>query len=188
MKFLVIIILSLIINHDSVPIKIIDGIDKYSDRSENQLTYIIPNIFSGPETLSFLKGSCIVQAYDRYEYTICPFYNITEKRISTSKSSVLGIWKEWDDVELAINTNTINSDTTVSTTNDYTNSTSIKYYHKQIYLDGKVCNNDKDTSKVLLYLDCEYPNKITVLSVEDTSMCDYKIHLGLPISCSLLYT
>ena len=178
----------------SVSIKIIDGIDKYSDRDENQLAFIQPNIFTGPETLLFMKGSCFIQSFDRYEYSICPFYNITEKRISGLKSSLLGIWKEWDieiNQQQNINGNTEDIHNHANMTNHNDNlpliHSELDYYYKQRYNDGKLCSNDKNHSNVILQFECNYPNKITIISVEDTDMCEYKIRLGLPISCSLLY-
>ena len=36
----------------------------------------------------------------RYDYTICPFENVTHKRILGGKPTLLGVWGEWTTLEV----------------------------------------------------------------------------------------
>ena len=74
-------------------VKIVEGVDHPSivvDSSQ----IIPPYPPRGPACLSFVLGTCFTLAKaDRFEYTVCPFHNVTMKRSSISSSSVLlGLW------------------------------------------------------------------------------------------------
>ena len=172
-------------------VKVIDGIDKFSDISENlKLEFVQPAPFKGPVTLSFLQQSCFIKSFDRYEYTLCPFYNITQRRVSTtqSKETLLGVWDDWilplrgdNGYNNNINTNSNNAKTA--------DAKKTKKYYIQKYTEGRSCSDGKSSSHVILYLDCDHSNEdFEIISVEDAAYCDFTIHFGLPISCHLLFS
>jgi hypothetical protein len=72
-------------------IKIVDGVDKKGERGPfTGLSYNEPNGIYGPEGLYFLNGLCFLATADRYEYSVCPFQNITQRRLIGSSNSLLG--------------------------------------------------------------------------------------------------
>ena len=75
-------------------IKIVEGVDHPSIGVVDSSQSIPPYPPLGPACLSFVLGSCFTLAKaDRFEYTVCPFHNVTMKRSSISSSSVLlGLW------------------------------------------------------------------------------------------------
>jgi hypothetical protein len=78
-------------------IKIKEGVDKRSTDKDSAslLDGIEVSAFSGPAALSFLAGQCFEKSFDRYDYKICPFHNITRKRLSATKGELLGVWGSW---------------------------------------------------------------------------------------------
>jgi hypothetical protein len=77
-------------------IKLVDGVDKKGERGPNNgLVFHEPSLLSGPESLFFLNGLCFLATQDRYEYSVCPFQNITQRRIIGSSATLLGVWGEW---------------------------------------------------------------------------------------------
>lgn len=77
-------------------IKLVDGVDKKGERGPNNgLTFHEPSLLSGPESLFFLNGYCFLATQDRYEYTVCPFQNITQRRLIGPSATLLGVWGEW---------------------------------------------------------------------------------------------
>ena len=145
----------------------------YSSRSSfkedihAKFSEVQPFQFYGPPTLGFLDGMCIKHEVGRFEYTICPFQNITNKRVSSHRISLLGRWDGWspfgsDDPTLFYN------------------------YSLMQYGRGDACGGDTKTAT--LVLGCgELYSKVEVVDVdENIGPCDYSIVLGLPIHCSLL--
>jgi hypothetical protein len=73
-------------------IKLVDGVDKKGERGPfTGLSYHEPNGIYGPEGLYFLNGLCFLATADRYEYSVCPFQNITQRRLIGSSYSLLGL-------------------------------------------------------------------------------------------------
>lgn len=65
------------------PGKLTEGIDKFSDDNTDNDIYFPPlDPKIGPDALFLLDDICIQKAFDRFEYTVCPFHNVTSKRIS----------------------------------------------------------------------------------------------------------
>lgn len=183
---------------EAATVKVIDGIDKLADSSDHlKLEFVQPAPFKGPSSLSFLQQSCFIKSFDRYEYTLCPFYNITQRRVSTtqSKQTLLGVWDDW---VLPLRDNYVqhNDHIITASTNSIrdraANSNGIrsaKKYQIQKYSEGRDCSDGKSNSHVILYLDCEHESQeFEILSVEDAAYCDFTMHFSLPISCHLLYS
>lgn len=166
--------------------KIVEGIDKWSTdpvvhtpNTDSSFTMSPSPVdpFSGTINLSFLQGSCFSSTQDRFEYTLCPYQNVTSKRIMGQKTNLLGVWGNWQ------------------ASND--NKPSMMKY-----VDGQPCTDDNmmgGESKEItpgqltvtsVEIVCTYTKPIesvTILSVEETSVCSYHIRLGVPIACSLLW-
>jgi hypothetical protein len=57
---------------------------------------------SGPEALYFLDGLCFKTTAAKYfQVNVCPFHNVTQRRLSGSRETVSGIWGSWDTVPYA---------------------------------------------------------------------------------------
>jgi hypothetical protein len=99
-------------------IKIVDGIDKLYDNTASASTpsygmnhasdieYHRPkNSFNGPENLFFLSKRCFLESFDRWEYQICPFHNITQRRVMShgGPATLLGVWGHWNTDEGKVN-------------------------------------------------------------------------------------
>jgi hypothetical protein len=77
-------------------VRILEGVERSSDKDDTKLDYVTPpNLMSGPKGLNFLKGSCFSEWFDRYEYTVCPFQNVTQRRSLGVKPSLIGLWGQW---------------------------------------------------------------------------------------------
>jgi hypothetical protein len=71
-------------------VKLIDGVEKKGDRSGGGLPYSEPSDFTGPMSLTFLNGLCFNSTIDRYEFVVCPFQNVTQRRLIGSQLTLLG--------------------------------------------------------------------------------------------------
>ncbi len=129
----------------SVEVKIVDGVDKKGERGPSTgLSYSQPDPFSGPEALTVLNGLCFTAAIDRYEYSVCPFQNVTQRRLIGPSSTLLGtslpsekliisgIWGQW-----------------------LTNETS-QNYDTMIFINGQTCGRKGRSVRLSLF--CGYPN------------------------------
>lgn len=74
----------------STPIKVIEGVDHPSNSAQQPIEP--PHSPLGPSALSPFFGSCFTLQKENLEYQLCPFYNITQKRILASTPLKLGTW------------------------------------------------------------------------------------------------
>jgi hypothetical protein len=150
-------------------IRIVDGVDKYAD--SNKLPYIEPVSYHGPDSLAILNGLCFTKAFDRYEYQLCPFQNITSRRLTSlnQRPVLLGVWGHWMVLESLAQP---------------ADGVSIALYDRMKYIDGQICGI---TSKsVTLRLLCETGHDIEISKVEELGSCDFYMELALPFPCSIL--
>ena len=89
-------------NYNWIPAKMTDGIDKLQG---NHFTKEIvfnspPRKAIGPPALMVLNQICINGNFDRFEYTVCPFHNITQKRVTSSQESLIGVFSRWSPYEV----------------------------------------------------------------------------------------
>jgi hypothetical protein len=194
-------------------VRILEGVDKKSDKDENKLEYVEPDPMYGPNSLSFLQGACFMGSFDRYDYTVCPFQNVTQKRTTAMKPTLIGIWGNWKTTSSPIhaqkgqqkvkegrgrNRNTAGASNTPSTTLDAAASTeataavttaaaetgpALVYYNVMEFVGGKNCADGDGSTTV--YLQCEH-SKFEVVSIDSEVTCEYALTLGVPIACSLL--
>lgn len=143
-------------------IKIVEGIDKISSK-EDSLESVVADPISGPESLHFLNGVCFKKLVDRFEYNVCPFQNITQRRITGNYPTILGVWGSW--------------------LHENQQTSQILDYKTMNYVEGKSCGDSKVDTK--LVLDCEHKGDFEITSVDDSTFCTYVIRVGLPLACSL---
>lgn len=189
----------------AVSVRIIEGIDKKSDKDDTKLDYVEPDRISGPPSLYFMKGSCFTGSFDRYEYSVCPFHNITQRRTTALKPQLIGLWGDWKTSPTPLHTQkVVNSETksvssgesnrgfaSIASTTLSTESTQAggaitdyMYFNTMVYPKGKNCGVEGE-SIAYVYLQCEHTD-FEIISVDSESSCKYSLTLGLPISCSLL--
>lgn len=150
-------------------IKIVEGVDRPQDSTVDagQLT-AEPDKVYGPEALRFLQGKCFDGRFDRFDYTVCPFHSIAQRRINGQRATSLGVWGYW-----------VNDDVVIDNGQG-----EALLHNKMKYVDGKSCGSGKITT--VLELRCEYEGDFTLISVKEESFCYYSAVLGMPISCGLL--
>mmetsp|Transcript_8590 Transcript_8590/g.12825 ORF Transcript_8590/g.12825 Transcript_8590/m.12825 type:complete len:198 (-) Transcript_8590:519-1112(-) len=128
----------------AMEVKLVDGTDRKGDRgSSDSLSYSEPKYMVGPEALMFLNGLCFKEVLDRYEYSVCPFQNITQRRLIGTRSTLLGVWGEW---QFPIANET-------SASKDMGGPEDAVVHDTMIYPNGQSCGR-KDRSTVL-HLSCE---------------------------------
>lgn len=175
-------------------VKILEGVDRKSDKDDNSLEYVEPDPICGPTDLYFLKGSCFVGSFDRYEYTICPFHNVTQRRTTAAKPQIIGLWGHWTTTNSPIHLYkgqkgkpspaTIASETnTAAGTVSIPEGQSLAYYNVMEYTHGRNCGQGSGSTTI--YLECAR-SKFEVVSIDSELNCEYALTLGLPIACHLL--
>jgi hypothetical protein len=87
----------------SVPVKVIEGVDGAgvvgSGTNDAGLdpSQAHPDAMHGPEALFPLFGLCFCESADRMEYCVCPFRNVTMRRFTGGKATLLGVFGSWLD-------------------------------------------------------------------------------------------
>lgn len=179
-----------------IPIKILEGIDKLWDTQINSgsgsgvydvnehllVPYVAPSRFTGPESLQVLSNKCFMQSFDRWEYQICPFHNITQKRSMGSRATLLGVWGHWN--KEFVNVTRLDE-------NDQETTRSVRVFNSMEYIEGTACDdqNQKDgprTSATLQLLCGPKYSKIEIMSVDHEKFCEYLVKLAVPMPCELL--
>lgn len=101
---LLIVALSMHMVVQGVPsVKIVEGIEKYSTDTtagtftdSTSLPYVQPDPFTGPSSLYFLTNRCFMTSAERWEFFVCPFHNVTQRRVLGAKLNLLGVWGQWN--------------------------------------------------------------------------------------------
>lgn len=155
-----------------VAIRIVEGIDKKSDLATAD-DYVQPGYPSGPKSLYFLNGMCFDKSVDRFEYSICPFQNVTQKRIGSVRPLLLGVWGHWD----------------MSSSSSQFSST--RNFSTMKYSDGQPCALKEKSATVTLQCleESDYFDQrdFEITDVDDTThSCDYFFTLHIPFPCSIL--
>ena len=184
----------------SVNIRILEGVDRMSTVDDTSIPYVVPAPRSGPESLSFLSGACFTNSFDRYEYTVCPFQNVTQRRNSAVKPVLVGLWGHWRTLQSPLHTEKGEKTKPKSRYGDVSPTTETapvepsaaatvpesdaRYYNIMEFTHGRNCGVDGD-STATIYLQCEHSG-FEVISLDSESTCAYSLTLGLPIACNLL--
>lgn len=86
----------------SVNVKVIEGVDgagvvgsgANSDSGLDPLQSH-PDPMYGPEALFPLAGQCFCEGADRMDYCLCPFRNVTMRRVTGGRATLLGVFGSW---------------------------------------------------------------------------------------------
>jgi hypothetical protein len=117
---------------------------------------------SGPDVfinIHPLKGQCFTRTQHPFEYSICPFLNMTQKTVHNDKEKwVLGIWHRWSF--------------------DESNNGA---YHRMNFENGSDCNGTPRRGEVEIVCGQE---EYILQDVSETSTCNYLYKLGIPLPCS----
>lgn len=162
-------------------VKITDGVDfklndgGFSDTDTDSVAD--PDPVYGPESLYFLNGHCFSKTSGRFDYTICPFQNVTQRRsIGQRGSTLIGVWGDW--------LTTINSTFHPIHGEDF----QLRHYNAMRFVDGKNCGDGRQHYSSVLNFKCDYEKEdFDVLGVEEdeSNSCNFVITLGVPLACSL---
>ena len=170
-------------------IKIVDGVDTIASTIESITSAAIteeddiafPDPVYGPEELYFLNGRCFDATVDRFDYSICPFQNITQRRsIGQRGRTLIGVWGYW----LPPSSNS----SIVSSVPGTLRSEPIAEYTSMRFIDGKSCREGRQRFSADVQLRCDHSDEhFQVLSVEEDeeNSCRINILLGIPLPCSL---
>ncbi|XP_064402305.1 N-acetylglucosamine-1-phosphotransferase subunit gamma-like [Halichondria panicea] len=146
---------------ENVKIKIVEPpssthFQSFSNSAKKLSLRIDPAPLSGPDHFQKLNGECFKGKEKGYEYTVCPFQNVTQKEERSSWNSfhgVLGVWHEW----------IIENDTLIG-------------MHFTV---GERCGLSDRESKVML--NCSTRTKLH--SMSEPSTCVYTIWMDTPLAC-----
>jgi hypothetical protein len=119
-----------------------------------------PRPMTGELALQTLYGRCFPFKERNYEYSFCPFHNITQKDVSAAWGAfygVLGVWDDWQD----------NGGQATPTS--------------QLYSDGTECGFKRRLARVHISCGGSEPR---VLSVSEPSTCEYTFQFECPEACS----
>jgi hypothetical protein len=196
-------------------VRILEGVDKKSDKDDNKLEYVEPDPMYGPSSLSFLQGACFLGSFDRYDYSVCPFQNVTQKRTTAMKPTLIGIWGNWKTtsspvhaqkgqqkvkegrgrnrnsaaVAAASSTPSAAADATPSTETSATVTPAAETGPAYVYYNVMEFVGGRNCAdgdgSTTVYLQCEH-SKFEIVSMDSEVTCEYALTLGLPIACSLL--
>lgn len=155
---------SIVALNERISIKIAEGVDRVPDRSTSLLAYNVPGPFWGPDILAYLNGQCFMKSVERFEYTFCPFQNVTQKRSTGSRPTLLGIWGEWVIPDL---------------------SNEPLQYTKMTYSKGQACGQAERVTTVEIQCNASQFG-ILENGVTEIAPCRYQMKFGIPISCDLL--
>ena len=120
-----------------------------------------PSALSGPLAIQTLFGRCFMTKERVYEYTFCPFSNVTQRDVSGAWNAffgILGVWDAWLPAEGG------DDDTALT----------------QIYSDGTPCGFKRRLSKV--YFSCADSHRIS--SVSEPATCEYRFNFEAPEVCA----
>jgi hypothetical protein len=182
--------------------KIVGGIDKLSDSqvmssssgnidvNEHLLLPPVPSAnFYGPESLLSLSQNCFLENFDRYEYQICPFHNITQKRVMGSHVTLLGVWGFWNAAKVNITLPTADVSTENENEDHISQVEERMIYNSMEYVEGVACDTAKGgpQTSTTLHLTCGPTyKKFEILEVQNDKYCEYSIKLAVPFPCALL--
>lgn len=159
-------------------IKLIEGIDSNSPsdsfHSADLEDTADPDSLCGPEDLYFLSGSCFSKSIGRFDYSICPFQNITQRRsIGQRSHTLIGVWGSWaPQANISIDSNGYHNEE----------------FTTMRYVDGKSCGDGRHRYSATMTLRCNYEgDRFEVIEIEEdeSNTCLINVIFGVPLPCSL---
>ena len=115
-------------------------------QSQNEDDVVVsrePSIFQGPDVLEPLVGKCFQLMENQYEYSVCPFRNVTQAETHGTRSLyILGIWDRYE----------IKSSTDTVPMLFYDNGTSCGHTTHRKSLVRMTCVDDESSGSILVDL------------------------------------
>lgn len=76
--------------------RVAEGVDSLlTIPAYGEIATVSPSPYSGPSSLAFLKGQCFSATMEKFEYQLCPFHNVTQRRLMAQSWQMLGVWGKW---------------------------------------------------------------------------------------------
>ena len=161
---------------------IVESITSTATMEEDDIAF--PDPIYGPEDLYFLNGRCFETTVGRFDYSICPFQNITQRRsIGQRGSTLIGVWGYW--------LPSLSNSSYIPTVPGNMRDQQLADYTSMRYIDGKSCREGRQRFSADVLLRCDNGGEgFQVLSVEEDegNACRINISLGIPLPCSLFRT
>jgi hypothetical protein len=143
-------------------IKIVDGTDKISGSGHDSgIQYISPDPFTGPEYMASLNGLCFTASADRFEYSVCPFHNITQRRVTGGRPTLLGVWGDWE--------STNNGD-----------------IHRMLFFRGQACGQGTRKATVEVIPNSADDFRVDPDSIDESPACHFNLRFHVPFPSELL--
>ena len=134
-----------------VDVHVKDGVVRDLEESDELNSFDLRNNVIGPESLYFLDGMCFKTLSSKYfEIEVCPFHNVTQRRLSGTKTTLQGIWGNWNYTQ-------INPENTENTENNENNNKeighespeSLVWYSDMLFDRGDKCTGGSERSASL---------------------------------------
>lgn len=152
-------------------VKWAEGTNRQPDRGLSEKNYYLEHkepegLMHGPEALFYLNGMCFETSVDRYLYRVCPFQNVTMRRITASRATLIGHWMEWSDD-----------------------------FRTQQFSMGQSCGGKTRTAAVLMQCLSPHDVRTNAVksfptlptdAVKEEGSCHHSFILELPLACRLL--
>jgi protein kinase C substrate 80K-H len=132
-----------------------------TERKIKEIEEDLARDFGRDDALLSLKGKCFELEHREYSYKICPFADVQQIRKGGSHGTVMGRWKSFGE-------------------QSYSSWGSKQDYSHMIFTDGEHCWGGPHRSTDVHVL-CGAEN--VVVSVEEPSMCTYKMVFETPAAC-----
>ena len=141
-----------------------------------------------------LAGSCWTYTTTAYEYSFCPYSNITQKSLSSTLHVIMGVWDEWIEtgeapvVAGAADATTTSSSAETAETTGTATTTAVGSLPvgsiMQSFTDGTACGSGKRRSTRVLFL-CESTSarESRISDVQEPATCEYTVKFHTPLVC-----
>jgi hypothetical protein len=175
-------------------VRIVEGIDKLSDKDQsnyNMEDNPIPDRISGPESLYFLRGFCFSKSVERFEYSFCPFNNVTQRRIIGQRSTIIGVWGKWITIDVNVNEELLDSkslhpETSSLRSNNASRALSgRRRFSEMVYSDGQGCGESGFFSATARMNCGSGGRQFFISKIEEVTACSFRIEMEIPLPCSL---
>lgn len=167
-------------------IKIVDGApltqtapSAHSTIDASITSALPPFPYVAPSSLYFLSNICLPYSYERFEYVLCPFQNITQRRTIGNHMINLGTWGHWVTEDKRVEGSTTRSFTQI-------NFKDLNKFKLQRYTNGKACGDTENNIESTIEFVCEHPTPkgVEVLGLDD-SFCKFNFKVGINAPCTL---
>lgn len=142
-----------------------------------------------------LAGSCWTYTTTAYEYSFCPYHNVTQKSLSSTLHVIMGVWDEWIETgEAPVVAGVSSAATTTSSSAEAADTGGTAATAAvgslpvgsimQSFTDGTACGSGKRRSTRVLFL-CESTSarESRISDVQEPATCEYTVKFHTPLVC-----